>query len=116
MALPRVSDQAGKVALGIVALVEVPQVWSQWQPSVSTLRGGDWPGMEESVRIGSAVSWAYSLAIAGLISWIIGEWWPLIGAALMNVASQSLYQHFVTHPHGDNPRASKLDTEEVDSA
>lgn len=104
-ALPRVSDEAGKVALGIVALVEVPQVWSQWQPSVSTLRGGDWPGMEESVALGSAIAWGYSLAIAGLISWIIGEWWPLIGAAIMNVVSQSLYGHFVRNPHEDNPRA-----------
>lgn len=107
--LPRVSDQAGKVALGIVALVEVPQVWSQWQPSISTLRGGDWAGMSESIELGSRIAWAYSLAIAGLISWIIGEWWPLIGAALMNVVSHAIYRYYVEHPHPDNPRATTTD-------
>lgn len=102
--LPRVSDEAGKVALGIVAWVEVPQVWSQWQPSVSTLRGGDWAGMEESVRIGSAVAWVYSLAIGGAVTVIVGEWWPLAGAVVMSAASHALYHYFVTHPAPANRR------------
>jgi len=105
MSLPRASDNASKIALGIVALVEVPQVWSQWQPSVSTLRGGDWPGMVQSVKIGSAVAWGYSMALAATVSWIIGDPWPMIGAAVLCGASQFLYMYFVTHPAEDNPRA-----------
>jgi hypothetical protein len=105
MALPRVSDEASKVALGIIAWVEVPQIWSQWQPSVSTLRGGDWAGMKQSVTIGSGVAWAYSLAMAGAVSWIIGETWPLWGAIVLCATSQALYTYFVTHPAPDNPRA-----------
>jgi hypothetical protein len=103
--LPRVSDDAGKVALGIVALVEVPQVWSQWHPSVSTYRGGDWPDMHKSYIYASILAWIYSLMIAGLISWIIDAWWPFWGAVGMNVGSQFFYGYFESHPAPGNNRS-----------
>lgn len=112
MALPKVSDDAGKVALGIVALVEVPQVWSQWHPSVSTYRGGDWPDMHKSYLYASVLAWLYSLIIAGLISWIIDAWWPLWGAIGMNIGSQFFYGYFESHPAPGNSRANKPETAE----
>jgi len=108
-ALPKVSDEAGKVALGIVALVEVPQVWSQWHPSVSTYRGGDWPDMHQSYIYASILAWIYSLAIAGLISWIIDAWWPFWAAVAMNVGSQFAYGYFESHPAPGNPRKAAPD-------
>lgn len=109
MPLPRVSDNAGKVALGIVAMVEVPQVWSQWHPSVSTYRGGDWPDMHQSYIYASILSWIYSLGIAALISWIIDAWWPFWAAVAMNIGSQIAYGYFESHPAPGNPRKGEPD-------
>jgi hypothetical protein len=107
MPLGRVSDEAGKVALGLVGMVEVPQLWSQWHPSVSTYRGGDWPDMETSYLYASLISWGESVAFGGLVSWIIGEWWPLIGVIVLCLIAQFFYGWFVHHPAPGNPRAAK---------
>lgn len=104
MALPRVSDEAGRVALGLFAIAETPQLWSQWHPSVSTYRGGDWPDMETSYVYASAIAWVESLAIGGLVSWMTGEWWPMIGVILLCLVAQFCYGYFVKHPAPGNPR------------
>lgn len=104
MPLERVSDRAGKTALGLVGLVEVPQLWSQWHPSVSTYRGGDWPDMHKSYVYASWISWAESLAFGGLVSYIVGEIWPLIGVIILCLVAQVSYGYFVTHPADGNER------------
>lgn len=106
MGLGKVSDSAGKIALGLFAIFETPQLWSQWHPSVSTYRGGDWPDMQRSYELASFISWGESLIIGGLISWIIDEWWPLFGAIAMCVFAQFFYGWFVSHPAPGNPRAT----------
>lgn len=107
MPLGQVSDQAGKVALGLVAMVEVPQLWSQWHPSVSTYRGGDWPDMHTSYVYASVISWSESLMFGGLVSWIIGEWWPLAGVIALCLIAQFCYGYFESHPAEGNTRETK---------
>lgn len=106
MAIGRVSDDASKIALGLVGIIEVPQLWSQWHPSVSTYRGGDWPDMHNSYVYASWIAWAESLAFAGLVSWIIGEIWPLIGAVVLCLVAQVCYGYFEAHPAPGNSRAN----------
>lgn len=108
MSLPKVSDEAGKIALGFLAIAETPQLWSQWHPSVSTYRGGDWPDMETSYKYASVISWVESLALGGLISWFIGEWWPLIGVAVLCLIAQFCYGYFVSHPAPGNSRSTEV--------
>lgn len=108
MPVEKVTDKAGKIALGLFALVDIPQVWSQWHPSVSTYRGGDWPDMETSYRYASMIAWGESLALGGLISWIIGEWWPLLGTIILCLVAQVAYGYFVSHPAPGNPRAAEV--------
>lgn len=105
MAIGRVSDDASKIALGLVGIIEVPQLWSQWHPSVSTYRGGDWPDMHSSYVYASWIAWSESLLFAGLVSWIIGEIWPLIGAIVLCLIAQGCYGYFVSHPAPGNPRS-----------
>lgn len=107
MSLGRVSDTAGKTALGLVAMVEVPQLWSQWHPSVSTYRGGDWPDMHTSYVYASYIAWVESLAFGALVSWIIGEIWPLIGVVVLCLIAQVCYGYFESHPAPGNPRANE---------
>jgi len=105
VSLGRVSGDASKVALGLVAMVEVPQLWSQWHPSVSTYRGGDWPDMHTSYVYASFISWGESLLFGGLVSWIIGEWWPMLGVIVLCIIAQFFYGYFESHPAPGNPRA-----------
>lgn len=103
----RLKGTPAEIALGLVAIVEVPQLWSQWHPSVSTYRGGDWPDMENSYRIASAISWGESMAFAGLVAWIIEERWPIYGAIALCAVAQFFYGWFVHHPAPGNPRAAE---------
>lgn len=113
MPVDRVSDNASKIALGLVGIIEVPQVWSQWHPSVSTYRGGDWPDMKSSYIYASWIAWIESMAFAGLVAWIIGEIWPIIGAIVLCLIAQGCYGYFVAHPAPGNPRfKAPMDTPE----
>jgi hypothetical protein len=108
-----IEGSTSDIALGLIAIVEVPQLWSQWHPSVSTYRGGDWPDMEQSYRIASAISWGESMAFAGLVSWIIGQKWPLYGAIALCLVAQFFYGWFVHHPAPGNPRFDENATKKI---
>ena len=60
--------------------------------------------MHKSYVYASWISWAESLAFGGLVSYIVGEIWPLIGVIILCLVAQVSYGYFVTHPADGNER------------
>ena len=93
-----------KIALTLLAASETAHVFSQFEPSIFTIRhlaNKEQDGYTD-IRIGYIPALGMGLGIAGAISLLTKSYWPLIASIIVGGITIGVYEWAINSPNGNS--------------
>lgn len=97
------TGKLGGVALGLLAVAEVPNFYSGLLPSLWTIGHFSQAENKEAcywIRRGEVMATALSLSVGVTVSYLSESYWPLFGTIAMCLVLLYLYEHALTNGNG----------------